>query len=391
MPIPLALGRITLVSSLLLILAACGGASTSPVAVTTGPGPRATITPVAEATMLAPTSTLAPTFVPPTSRTELSEATLLAQSGRYEAAISMLRPLLLDYQNNPDPRYASDVGVIQEQLAGIYLVWGRETVELSNGDLRELSIAYDRLNDGVIIAPNAGPTRQNLVNERDLAGMVIEGARAFEQLTTSLAENSPPTAVRNDADEMVRILGQAYELRADYPGLQPLYPNALMTTAKLYEDAPGDSPDAQVSALRRAQELCRQAAATPQPPAEAAACVDRIATRINRLTATPTRVPPTPTRGPVPIQLSFAVINYNDNPSCVSVQIRGVATGGWSFVVDGINSLRGNFDNAGNARLCGLANYQEVTFTVFDNNGRPVSGGRGIPTKGSAIMGANRR
>lgn len=103
---------------------------------------------------------------------------------------------------------------------------------------------------------------------------------------------------------------------------------------------------------------------------------------------------PTHTVNPTPRpqqRLRFDRINDNDDPSCFSIQIKGVDAAGWRFVVDGIGSVVGNFDVTGNARACGLSPRQEVTFTVFDESGRPVRGGTGIPVRGGNIMGANWR
>ncbi|WP_129673482.1 tetratricopeptide repeat protein [Candidatus Chloroploca sp. Khr17] len=99
------------------------------------------------------------------------------------------------------------------------------------------------------------------------------------------------------------------------------------------------------------------------------------------------RPPPTPVPAPQPEakRLRFRVVNYNDDPRCISVKINGITPAGWYFVVDGIG-LSGRFDTGGNARLCGLQVGQEVTITVLDGNGRRVAGGGGIPSRGSAIM-----
>ncbi len=95
--------------------------------------------------------------------------------------------------------------------------------------------------------------------------------------------------------------------------------------------------------------------------------------------------PPPPTATPRPGKLFVYKLNENDAPGCISMRITGINASGWSFVVDGAN-LRGRFDNAGNARLCGLGADQEVTISVLDRNGRIVPGGRGVPAKGRAIM-----
>ncbi len=100
-------------------------------------------------------------------------------------------------------------------------------------------------------------------------------------------------------------------------------------------------------------------------------------------------VPPIPTATPRPTRepprLRVRKINENDSATCFSMQIRGINVSGWTMRVDGFN-LIGVFDGGGNARICGLGPYQEVTYTVYDGAGRAVPGGRGIPTRGSAIM-----
>jgi hypothetical protein len=112
--------------------------------------------------------------------------------------------------------------------------------------------------------------------------------------------------------------------------------------------------------------------------------------------ATPQLLPslrplPEPTLRPNGPQLRFRAENYDDVNTCISVQIRGIATTGWSFSVDGLTFLDGRFDNAGNARLCELAPGQEVTITVFQAEGRPVRGGGGVPARGGVILVADWR
>ena len=96
-------------------------------------------------------------------------------------------------------------------------------------------------------------------------------------------------------------------------------------------------------------------------------------------------VPPPPTPVPDAGRLWVRKLNEDDQPGCISMRITGVNTRGWSFGVDGMN-LAGRFDDAGNARLCGLGPDQEVTISVRDRSGRVVPGGRGVPAKGRAIM-----
>ncbi len=100
-------------------------------------------------------------------------------------------------------------------------------------------------------------------------------------------------------------------------------------------------------------------------------------------------VPPTPTPSPRPtaqsVRLRVSKLNSNDSPNCFSMQISGINTAGWTMRVDGME-LVGRFDGGGNARICGLNSYQEVTYTIYDNTGRSVPGGQGIPVRGSDIM-----
>jgi len=96
-------------------------------------------------------------------------------------------------------------------------------------------------------------------------------------------------------------------------------------------------------------------------------------------------VPPPPTPVPDAGKLWVRKLNEDDEPGCISMRITGINTRGWSFGVDGMN-LAGRFDNAGNARLCGLGPDQEVTISVRDQRGRVVPGGRGVPAKGRDIM-----
>lgn len=106
-----------------------------------------------------------------------------------------------------------------------------------------------------------------------------------------------------------------------------------------------------------------------------------------------TNVPPTPipvTPSPASsAQLRFRLLNENDDPSCVSIGIKGISTRGWKFRINGLNLTPGSFDNAGNARVCGLAPRQEVTFDVLYASGAIVPGGRGVATRGSSIMTAD--
>ncbi|OAN44635.1 serine/threonine protein phosphatase [Chloroflexus islandicus] len=95
--------------------------------------------------------------------------------------------------------------------------------------------------------------------------------------------------------------------------------------------------------------------------------------------------PPTPTVPPEPPRLRFVKLNENEDTRCILIQIRGINTAGWIVSIDGLR-LSGAFDSGGNARVCGLRPRQEVTFTVRDEQGAPVRGGVGVPTRGSDVM-----
>ena len=88
--------------------------------------------------------------------------------------------------------------------------------------------------------------------------------------------------------------------------------------------------------------------------------------------------------------LRVALKNSDDDPKCISVQVRGIRTSGWVLKADGLK-LSANFDGAGNARLCGLARQQEFTFSVFTAKGGAVAGGSGIPARGGNIFVADWR
>jgi hypothetical protein len=101
---------------------------------------------------------------------------------------------------------------------------------------------------------------------------------------------------------------------------------------------------------------------------------------------TEVQVTPTVTSAPVVNRaLRISLKNSDDTPRCISMQISGIRTNGWTLKADGLK-LSANFDGAGNARLCGLKRQQEFTFSVFDAKGGAVAGGGGIPARGGNIF-----
>ncbi|MFV9507919.1 MAG: hypothetical protein AB4911_25505, partial [Oscillochloridaceae bacterium umkhey_bin13] len=308
---------------------------------------------------------------------EAAREDLAAQ--RYEQAVGKLRPLLLDAQRRNDPREANEITRLEEVLAQAYLDWGRATVASSEGDLRELNQAYNQFNDGVSVTSPASAFWEALTNERAMALAMIDAAQSLNKLEQDLATGTADRQLRDPVELLISQFVDMHTQQPDYPGLAVRYAQVLVTGGTIYERSPGETKPDQLQALSRAIELCGNTVARAQLPEQARACLDRATTKLNRLNATPT-----PTSDPV--RLRFRVENYNDEPHCITVQVRRISTAGWTFSVDGLTHLRGNFDNAGNARLCGLNNDQQVTITVFDRNGRPVAGGRGVPSKGRAIM-----
>lgn len=139
------------------------------------------------------------------------------------------------------------------------------------------------------------------------------------------------------------------------------------------------------SAGRAQQQTATSAAATSAAAPTATATPAPTATSAPAPTARPAAAPRPTAPPPQPQRLRFVKLNENDDPTCISVAIRGIGAGGWSFRVDGTGVV-GSFDGGGNARACGLAPRQEVTLTIFNAQGSPVRGGQGVPARGSAIM-----
>lgn len=370
--------RLVLTLIAVALLAACGTTPAAPAA--SADAPPVTVTALANDTAptRAPTSTLGPTVEPRTQthQAEIAQAEALAKAGKYEAAVALLRPVYLEVQSSSGGKPSAKLNMLQEPLAGIYLDWGRATVAESKGDLRQIALANGRFNDGITIAPSTGSTREALEAEHKLSAAIIEAAQLFAQLKAAPLD----VQQRPDADRVVQLLGQVRSQRADYPGLLPLHVDALLFAAKNYENSPGTAKDEQKAAFNQALAYCKEAKSLDAQRKEASTCIDQVTAKLNKLN-------PTPTATRDPSILHFIAANYNDDPTCISVQIRGIKTNGWFFTVDGLK-LRGNFDGGGNARLCGLGNRQEVTITVFNGAGRSVAGGRGIPSRGSAIMSA---
>jgi len=92
-----------------------------------------------------------------------------------------------------------------------------------------------------------------------------------------------------------------------------------------------------------------------------------------------------PTQTPLPKKLRFYRKSLDDDPRCVSMQIRGINVTDWTFRVNGTRRVA-TFDGGGNARMCGFRRGQEFLFTVYNTRNIAVTGGIDIPSKGGAIM-----
>lgn len=155
-------------------------------------------------------------------------------------------------------------------------------------------------------------------------------------------------------------------------------PNFLDVTVQLYEALMAQSrQQREAKQLDAALATCTRAAAIPNVDTAAAKqCVVEL-----QPTPTPT---PRPTPKPAPHLFVYLKDRDPNRPRCISMRIRGIDASGWYFMVDGLG-YRGNFQG-GDAATCQLQPGQEVTFSIYDANGRLVRGGRGIPAKGGDIF-----
>lgn len=100
-----------------------------------------------------------------------------------------------------------------------------------------------------------------------------------------------------------------------------------------------------------------------------------------------------PAPPPTPLQeMRLRVVRSGEggDKTCISTNVRGIATAGWFLRVDGLRLVAG-FDSIGIARVCGLTAAQEVTVSVFRADGSRVPGGGGIPARGGDIFEAEWR
>jgi S1-C subfamily serine protease len=98
---------------------------------------------------------------------------------------------------------------------------------------------------------------------------------------------------------------------------------------------------------------------------------------------------PAPQAAPPPASgdhLGMNRIGQDGNPTCVAVQILGIATDSWSVKANGIALPAAQFDSAGSASLCKLRASQELTFNIYDAQGGVVPGGEGVPARGGDVF-----
>jgi tetratricopeptide (TPR) repeat protein len=291
-----------------------------------------------------PTATLLPATPTsePAAQAELSyQGGLNAYAAQdWQQAAGLLQQV---YVYNPGYR---DVGQV---LAATLYNWG-----VADRDRGDVSAARDHFQAVLEIDPKhlLAPA------EQEKASLFLDAGKAAASGDTSGAIDKYHALLRQSAGDYAGATGLLYELLVARAAevAQAGDADSLRAALSLYNEAAGlnSVPD---------RNIAEQGAAEIEP----------------RL--------PKPTPKPA-LKLRFRVLNYSDDPSCISVQITGIVPAGWYFSVDGVRGVSGRFDSGGNARACGVGPGQEVTITVVDGNGKVVAGGAGVPSKGSAIMSA---
>jgi hypothetical protein len=347
------------------LLTACSSAAT----------PIPTVTPLIVPTAN-PTAfpTTPPAGVAGTDTGELATAQQALNERRFAYAISLLTKA-----------YAGDVenAELRELLAGAYLAWGRDSIAQAGGTLEEqaatFSLAADRLNNGLALLPeNAAEYPEARATSQTATSFIAH----YRELLTlkQLAETNGDLATRQAAGAaLADQLTAIQAAQPDFPGISTLTIDALITAAAAYE-ATGLQGERAKPLLEQGRTYCAQAVSLGDTDA-APACVTRITARLTAPTPVPTRVQPTP----VPPRLYVNLLNRDERPTCLSMQITGIGTNGWIFSIDGLR-ISGRFDGGGNASVCGLGFNQEVTFTILYPDGNQVPGGSGIPARGGDIF-----
>ncbi|MCU0490886.1 MAG: hypothetical protein MUD01_04840 [Chloroflexaceae bacterium] len=348
------------VSLLLLTLSSCG-----PVA--TRPTPTAAVLPTAEPTAV-PTIVALPaaTLVPLAKVPAMQQARDLIEANNPDDAIRLLTPLLGSRPNEPE---------LRNLLAIAYLNQGRRLLTASDA-LPQLGLALDAFTSGLAVAPADGPVRAELDREVNQAWALT---RMVQQLRTFAALPAGTPLSDAQREQLNGLLTELEELASQpqaFPGLPALRVQALLLAATTAREANNNE---------QVRDYCQQAVALDGENQQARRC---LAEAEAALAPTPTPVPTTVAQAPA--RLRVQRLNQNDEPGCISLQVRGISTGGWRLGIDGLR-LSGAFDTGGNVRICGLGNRQEVTVTVFNRVGNVVPGGAGVPARGGDILVANWR
>lgn len=193
-------------------------------------------------------------------------------------------------------------------------------------------------------------------------------------------------------------LGRELEAKLDgyVRGVEAVAASDLGTAIAAFEQVAASDPtflDVAAQLYEAALALSRQQREANQLDAALATCtravtipnVDTSAARQCVAELQPTPTPrPRPTPKPEPHLFVYRKDRDPNKPRCISIRIVGIASTGWYFTVDGLG-YRGNFQG-GDAAACQLQPGQEVTFSIYDANGRLVRGGGGIPAKGGDIF-----
>lgn len=353
------------------LLGACGTGSPPTPAATL---PTATPEPPTQPAVPQPTPT-------PDLGPQLDAAQRLADDGNFEDALDVLVPL---FERHPEREEVTNL------LAAVYEQTGARLLSTAGGQPVSIQDAYLMFSKGLNANPTDEELRRSLQANKDVSELLFSIAQNIEQLAALRQDKAPQEEQLQQAGAIYDLLQQLIPSYADYLAVLP--PGQLLDTADVFEGAGRAETDqgAARPLYEKGKDICTWvesslAADAPERP-RAAQCREHLDLLLNP--------PPTPTRGPAsttpPKRLRFVKESENDTPTCISVGIRGISTGGWTFRVDGKNGMA-QFDGAGNARICNLSSREVVTISVYNNQGQAVPGGKGVPSIGSAIMVANWR
>lgn len=380
-------------STLLIVIvlgvgvSACGSA-TSPIAT---PSLEPTVTAVASVPTIAPpTSTPVETIVE--ERIQAGK-TAVAQKNYEQAVNSLTQAYMLDPTNTE----------AAEQLANAYLLAGNDVLEQAELDQNRLRIALTLFQEGENVALAKSDLAQELANNKRATQSMYDALPLLDE-AQQLADQQADLGERETKiTQVINLLDTTEAARADFPQLAAMRYQALMLLAQIKEIT-GDNAEAfadKVELWEVALVGCTSANRLNLPDIVGSQqCIERLTQKMIPPTATPTpkprptAVPATATPRPRPTaipatpeqsRLRFVKGGTGDTPNCVSMQISGINVAGWYFELQGSN-IRGNFDGGGNARACGLGDYQEFYFNIRDGNGNIVRGGSGVPTRGGDFM-----